>query len=113
MPFAIVRNDITNMKVDAIVNTANPKPIIGSGTDEMIHAKAGPRLLAARQRIGAIPCGEAAITPAYGLDAKFVIHTVGPAGSTDSITKKSISAGAMKSRCIWRRSMDANPLHFH
>lgn len=78
MPFEIVRNDITKMTVDAIVNTANPKPIIGSGTDEMIHAKAGPRLLAARQRIGAIPCGEAAITPAYGLDAKYVIHTVGP-----------------------------------
>lgn len=78
MPFEIVRNDITNMKVDAIVNTANPKPIIGSGTDEMIHAKAGPQLLAARQRIGAIPCGEAAITPAYNLQAKYVIHTVGP-----------------------------------
>ena len=78
MPFEIVRNDITKMAVDAIVNTANPKPIIGSGTDEMIHAKAGPRLLAARQKIGAIPCGEAAVTPAYGLDAKFVIHTVGP-----------------------------------
>lgn len=78
MPFEIVRNDITKMMVDAIVNTANPKPIIGSGTDEMIHAKAGPRLLAARQKIGNIPCGEAAITPAYGLDAKYVIHTVGP-----------------------------------
>lgn len=78
MPFEILRNDITKMSVDAIVNTANPKPIIGSGTDEMIHAKAGPRLLAARQRIGAIPCGGAAITPAFDLDARFVIHTVGP-----------------------------------
>ena len=42
MPFEIVRNDITKMVVDAIVNTANPRPVIGSGTDSMIHEKAGP-----------------------------------------------------------------------
>ena len=78
MPFEIVRNDITNMRVDAIVNTANPKPIIGSGTDAMIHKKAGPGLLAFRQKIGAIPVGSAAVSPAFGLQAKCVIHTVGP-----------------------------------
>lgn len=78
MPFEIVRNDITNMCVDAIVNTANPKPIIGSGTDTMIHEKAGPQLLLARQKIGDIARGSAALTPAYNLDAKYVIHTVGP-----------------------------------
>lgn len=78
MPFEIVRNDITNMRVDAIVNTANPKPIIGAGVDSMIHKKAGPRLLLARRRIGDIPRGGAAITPAYGLSARYVIHTVGP-----------------------------------
>lgn len=78
MPFEIVRNDITNMAVDAIVNTANPKPAIGSGTDAGIHAKAGPALLEARKKIGNIPVGSSAITPGYGLDAKYVIHTVGP-----------------------------------
>lgn len=78
MPFEIVRNDITNMQVDAIVNTANPHPVIGSGTDTMIHAKAGPQLLLARQQIGDIARGNAAITPAYNLNAKYVIHTVGP-----------------------------------
>ena len=78
MPFEIVRNDITNMRVDAIVNTANPRPVIGSGTDSMIHEKAGPRLLAARQEIGDIACGHAVITPAFELHAKYVIHTVGP-----------------------------------
>lgn len=78
MPFEIVRNDITNMAVDAIVNTANPKPVIGSGTDAGIHAKAGPELLEARKKIGSIPVGCSAITPGFGLDAKFVIHTVGP-----------------------------------
>ena len=78
MPFEIVRNDITNMRVDAIVNTANPRPVIGLGTDSQIHEKAGPNLLKARQRIGHIDAGHAAITPAFHLHAKYVIHTVGP-----------------------------------
>ena len=78
MPFEIVRNDITNMRVDAIVNTANPRPVIGLGVDSMIHEKAGPNLLKARQKIGSIDMGCAAITPAFALDAKYVIHTVGP-----------------------------------
>ena len=78
MPFEIVRNDITNMCVDAIVNSANPRPVVGLGTDSSIHEKAGPELLAARQKIGPIAMGQAAITPAFRLDAKYVIHTVGP-----------------------------------
>lgn len=78
MPFEIVRNDIVNMQVDAIVNTANPRPVIGSGTDAGIHAKAGPQLLAARQKIGDIPVGTSAITNGFGLDATYVIHTAGP-----------------------------------
>ena len=78
MPFEIVRNDITNMRVDAIVNTANPRPVIGLGVDFTIHEKAGPALLAARQEISDISWGCAAITPAFGLKAKYVIHTVGP-----------------------------------
>ena len=78
MPFTIVRNDITHMRVDAIVNSANPLPVVGLGTDSMIHERAGPQLLEARQKIGPIKAGHAAITPAFGLDAKYVIHTVGP-----------------------------------
>ena len=78
MPFEIVRNDIVNMKVDAIVNTANPRSIIGAGTDKAVHDKAGARLLLARKEIGNIAVGEAAITPAFDLDANYVIHTAGP-----------------------------------
>jgi len=78
MPFEIVRNDIVNMQVDAIVNTANPKPIIGYGVDAGIHKKAGPQLLAAREQVGRIDVGEVALTPGFGLDARFVIHAVGP-----------------------------------
>lgn len=78
MPFEIVRNDITKMCVDAIVNTASPRPVIGPGTDSQIHEKAGTELLRARQKIGSIEAGCAAVTPAFNLQAKYVIHTVGP-----------------------------------
>jgi O-acetyl-ADP-ribose deacetylase (regulator of RNase III) len=66
------------MRVDAIVNTANPRAVIGLGVDSAIHEKAGPQLLTARQEIGHIDMGCAAITPAFQLAAKYVIHTVGP-----------------------------------
>ena len=66
------------MAVDAIVNTANPHPMIGVGTDSMIHQAAGPKLLLARQVIGHIDVGCAEITPAFDLQANYVIHTVGP-----------------------------------
>lgn len=90
MPFEIVRNDITNMRVDAIVNTANPRPVIGLGTDSMIHDKAGPELLIARQEIGSIDVGCATITPAYKLHAKYVIHTVGPVWDNGSYGEEAL-----------------------
>ena len=78
MPFEIVRNDITKMKVDAIVNSANPHVFIGDGVDGAIHAAAGPKLFEARKIIGDIPVGSAVATPAFKLNAEYVIHTVGP-----------------------------------
>ncbi|MBR3394318.1 MAG: macro domain-containing protein, partial [Firmicutes bacterium] len=80
MPFSIIRNDITKVAADAIVNTANPQPVIGAGTDSAIYKAAGEELLLAeRRKIGAIHPGEAAVTPAFALPAKYIIHTVGPA----------------------------------
>ena len=79
MPFTIVRNDITHMQVDAIVNTANPHPVVGAGVDAAIHAAAGPALLQARQTVGPIAPGHCAITRGFGLSARYVIHAVGPA----------------------------------
>lgn len=79
MPLKIIRNDITKVKADAIVNTANPKPQIGSGTDSAIYSAAGAgQLLAERKAIGDIAPGNSAVTGAYGLQAKYIIHTVGP-----------------------------------
>lgn len=80
MPFQIIRNDITKVKADAIVNTANPHAVIGSGTDSAIYAAAGEaQLLAERKKIGVIKPGCAVSTPAFDLNAKYIIHTVGPA----------------------------------
>jgi len=78
MPFEIVRNDIVNMQTDAIVNTASPKPVVGYGVDAAINQKAGKALLEAREKIGTVPFGSCAITPGFNLDAKYVIHAVGP-----------------------------------
>lgn len=79
MPFQIIRNDITRVKADVIVNTANPHPVIGGGTDSAVYHAAGEtELLAARRKIGEIKPGQAAATPAFGLDARYIIHTVGP-----------------------------------
>ena len=79
MAFKIVRNDITKIKADAIVNTANPKPKFSSGTDSAVYAAAGAdKLLEERKKIGRIEEGEVAVTPAFDLDAKYIFHTVGP-----------------------------------
>ena len=80
MPFQIIRNDITKVKADAIVNTANPKPTYAPGTDAAIYNAAGAeKLLKERKKIGDIVTGQVAVTPAFALKAKYIIHTVGPA----------------------------------
>ena len=79
MAFKIVRNDITKMKVDAIVNTANEAPIYGDGVDTAVYEAAGVKeLLAERQKIGYMNEGDVAITPGFNLPAKYIIHAVSP-----------------------------------
>lgn len=79
MPFQIIRNDITKVKADVIVNTANPEVTIGDGVDSAIYEAAGEeKLLAARRKIGRLPIGEVGITSAFNLDAKYIIHSSGP-----------------------------------
>lgn len=79
MPFKIVRNDLTKMQVDVIVNTANEEPTYGDGTDTAVYEAAGvEELLEARSKIGYLDESQVAITPGFRLPAKYIIHAVSP-----------------------------------
>ena len=78
MPFKIIRDDITKVKADAIVNPANPEPVIGGGVESAIYEAAGrEKLLEARKELGRLQPGKVGVTEAFNLDAKYIVHVSG------------------------------------
>ena len=79
MAFQIIREDITRISADAIVNTANPDPVFGEGTDLAVYTAAGrEKMLEERQKVGPMEPGSVFVTPGFSLPARYVIHTVVP-----------------------------------
>ena len=78
MPFKIIRDDIKKVKADAIVNPANPEPVIGGGVESAIYEAAGrEKLLEARKELGRLQPGKVGVTEAFNLDAKYIVHVSG------------------------------------
>lgn len=78
MPFKIIRNDLSKVTADVIVNSAHPQPVIGGGVDFVIHDAGGPELVQARIALGQIRIAEAKYTKGFLLNSNYVFHTVGP-----------------------------------
>ena len=78
MPLSIIRDDITRLKCDAIVNPTGKDMVPSGGLDAAIHKAAGPKLASYCKKIGSLDVGDVKLTPGFDLPAKFIIHTVGP-----------------------------------
>lgn len=102
------------MRCDAIVNTANTKPIIGSGCDYAVYKAAGKRRLSEyrEKNIGEVPEGDVFLTPGFRLPARYIIHAVSPLYIDGAHGEEEKLRSAIGRACRWRGNSDAGPLHF-
>lgn len=107
-----VEGDITRLDVEVLVTAANSRLAGGGGVDGAVHRAAGPELLAACRDIGGCPTGEARITPGFNLEARYVVHAVGPVWRGGHAGEAELLAGCYRHALDLARARDAASIAF-